>query len=43
MQKMYIERAVEHAVETPERFARFIHEDRAIARRIVKESGAQPQ
>ena len=43
MQKMYIERAVEHAVETPERFARFIHEDRATARRIVKESGAQPQ
>jgi tripartite-type tricarboxylate transporter receptor subunit TctC len=43
MQKMYIERAVEHAVDTPENFARFIHEDRAIARRIVMESGAQPQ
>ena len=25
MQKMYIERAVEHAVDTPEAFARFIH------------------
>jgi tripartite-type tricarboxylate transporter receptor subunit TctC len=43
MQKMYIERAVEHAVETPEAFARFIHQDRATARRIVTESGAQPQ
>ncbi len=43
MRKMYIERAVEHAVETPERFARFIHQDRATARRIVKESGVQPQ
>ena len=43
MQRMYIERAVEHAVETPEAFARFIHEDRATARRIVTESGAQPQ
>ena len=42
-QKMYIERAVERAVDTPENFARFIHEDRAIARRIVKESGAEPQ
>ena len=42
-QKMYIERAIERAVDTPEAFARFIHEDRAIARRIVKESGAEPQ
>lgn len=41
--KMYIERAVERAVDTPENFARFIHRDRATARRIVKESGAQPQ
>jgi tripartite-type tricarboxylate transporter receptor subunit TctC len=43
MQKMYIERAVEHAVDTPEAFARFIHQDRTTARRIVTESGAQPQ
>jgi tripartite-type tricarboxylate transporter receptor subunit TctC len=43
MQKMYIERAVENAVDTPEAFARFIHKDRATALRIVKESGAQPQ
>ena len=41
--KMYIERAVERAVDTPENFARFIQQDRATARRIVKESGAQPQ
>jgi len=41
--RMYIERAVERAVDTPEAFARFIHADRATARRIVKESGVQPQ
>ena len=41
--KMYIERAVERAVDTPENFARFIHQDRATARRIVKESGVVPQ
>jgi tripartite-type tricarboxylate transporter receptor subunit TctC len=41
--RMYIERAVERAVDTPDNFARFIHEDRAIARRIVMESGVQPQ
>jgi tripartite-type tricarboxylate transporter receptor subunit TctC len=41
--KMYIERAVERATDTPENFARFILEDRATARRIVKESGVQPQ
>jgi tripartite-type tricarboxylate transporter receptor subunit TctC len=43
LQKMYIDRAIERAVDTPENFARFIHEDRATARRIVKESGAEPQ
>jgi tripartite-type tricarboxylate transporter receptor subunit TctC len=42
-QKMYIERAVERAVDTPEAFARFIRGDRETARRIVKESGAEPQ
>lgn len=41
--KMYIERAVERAVDTPENFARFIQQDRATARRLVKESGVQPQ
>ena len=43
IQKMYIERAVERAIDTPENFARFIHADRETARRIVKESGAEPQ
>jgi tripartite-type tricarboxylate transporter receptor subunit TctC len=42
-QKMYVERAVENAVDTPENFARFILEDREIARRIAKESGAELQ
>jgi tripartite-type tricarboxylate transporter receptor subunit TctC len=42
-QRMYIDRAVERAVDTPQNFARFIREDREIARRIVKESGAEPQ
>lgn len=43
LQRMYLERAIERAVDTPEAFARFINEDRAIARRIVKESGVTPQ
>ena len=42
-QKMYIERAVERAIDTPENFARFILEDRKTARRITKESGVEPQ
>jgi tripartite-type tricarboxylate transporter receptor subunit TctC len=41
--RMYIERAVERAVDTPENFAKFILEDRATARRIVQESGVTPQ
>jgi tripartite-type tricarboxylate transporter receptor subunit TctC len=43
MQKMYIDRAIEHAVTSPAAFAKFIVEDRAAAARIVKESGAQPE
>jgi tripartite-type tricarboxylate transporter receptor subunit TctC len=42
-QKIYIDRAIERAVTPPDEFARFIKEDRAIAARIVKESGVQPQ
>jgi tripartite-type tricarboxylate transporter receptor subunit TctC len=42
-QKVYIDRAVERAVDTPEAFARFILKDRATAARIVKESGVQPE
>jgi len=43
VQKMYVERAIERAVNTPEAFARFIREDRANAERIVKASGVQPE
>jgi tripartite-type tricarboxylate transporter receptor subunit TctC len=43
VQRMYTERAVERAIDTPENFARFILEDREIARRIAKESGAELQ
>jgi tripartite-type tricarboxylate transporter receptor subunit TctC len=43
IQKMYVDRAIEHAVDTPEAFARFIQKDRENARRIVKESGVQPE
>ena len=42
-QKVYVDRAVERAVDTPEAFARFILQDRATAARIVKESGVQPE
>src|SRR5215467_3205105 len=41
--KVYVDRAVERAVNTPEAFARFILQDRATAARIVKESGVQPE
>ena len=41
--KVYIDRAIEGAVTSPEDFAKFIAEDRAIAQRIVKESGVQPE
>jgi tripartite-type tricarboxylate transporter receptor subunit TctC len=41
--KVYIDRAVERAVDTPAAFARFILQDRATAARIVKESGVQPE
>jgi tripartite-type tricarboxylate transporter receptor subunit TctC len=42
VKKMYIERAIERAVDTTDAFARFIVEDRAVAAKIVKDSGAQP-
>lgn len=43
MQKNYIDRAVEYAVNTPEEFAKFIVQDRARAAQVAKESGEQPQ
>jgi tripartite-type tricarboxylate transporter receptor subunit TctC len=42
VKKMYIERAIERAIDTTDAFARFIVEDRATAARIVRDSGAQP-
>jgi len=41
--RMFVERAVEPARERLADFARFIREDRKVAARIVKESGAQPE
>jgi tripartite-type tricarboxylate transporter receptor subunit TctC len=43
LQKVYIDRAIERAVDTPEAFAKFIVQDRVAAARIVKESGVQPE
>ena len=39
----FIERGLEPVASTPEEFARYIREDRAVAEQIVKESGLQPQ
>jgi tripartite-type tricarboxylate transporter receptor subunit TctC len=38
-----IERGLEGVASTPEGFARFIKEDRALAQQIVKEAGLEPQ
>jgi tripartite-type tricarboxylate transporter receptor subunit TctC len=38
-----IERGLEPVTSTPEEFARYIREDRAVAEQIVKEAGLQPQ
>jgi tripartite-type tricarboxylate transporter receptor subunit TctC len=43
LQKVYVDRAIERAVDTPEAFAKFVVQDRAAAARIVKESGVQPE
>ena len=42
-QKHFIERGLVPVVRTPDEFARFIKDGRAVAAEIVKESGAQPQ
>jgi tripartite-type tricarboxylate transporter receptor subunit TctC len=42
-QRMFTDRAVEPAGVSLEEFARFIGENRKLAERIVKESGAQPE
>ncbi len=41
--KRLIEMGLEPVFSTPEEFADFLKEDRAIAERVVKESGLQPQ
>ena len=38
-----IERGLEGVASTPEAFSRFIKDDRALAQRIVKEAGLEPQ
>jgi hypothetical protein len=38
-QKNYVERAIEYGVNTPEQFAKFIVETRAVAAQLAKESG----
>jgi len=42
-QKNFVERAIDYAVNTPEKFAQFIVSDRKGAERIFKESGEKPQ
>jgi tripartite-type tricarboxylate transporter receptor subunit TctC len=39
----FVERGLEPVASTPDEFARYIREDRAIAEQIVKEAGLQPQ
>jgi len=38
-----VERGLEGVASTPDAFARFIREDRALAQQIVKEAGLEPQ
>jgi tripartite-type tricarboxylate transporter receptor subunit TctC len=42
-QKQFIDRALEPILNTPEEFARFLVEDRAMSGRVVREAGLQPQ
>jgi tripartite-type tricarboxylate transporter receptor subunit TctC len=42
-QKHFIERGLDPVVSTPDEFAAFIKEDRALAAQIVKDAGLQPQ
>jgi tripartite-type tricarboxylate transporter receptor subunit TctC len=42
-QKQFIDRALEPILNTPEEFARFLLEDRAMSERVVREAGLQPQ
>lgn len=42
-QKQFIDRALEPILNTPDEFARFLVEDRAMSERVVREAGLQPQ
>jgi tripartite-type tricarboxylate transporter receptor subunit TctC len=42
-QKRLIEVGLEPVFDTPEEFARFLQEDRAVSQRVVKEAGVEPQ
>jgi tripartite-type tricarboxylate transporter receptor subunit TctC len=42
-QRNFIERGLEPVTSTPDAFARFIQEDRALAAQIVKDAGLEPQ
>ena len=42
-QKRLIDMGLEPVFSTPEEFAKFLEQDRAISERVVKESGLQPQ
>jgi tripartite-type tricarboxylate transporter receptor subunit TctC len=39
----FVERGLEPVASTPDAFARYLKEDRAVSEQIVKESGLQPQ
>jgi tripartite-type tricarboxylate transporter receptor subunit TctC len=43
LKKNFIERGLDPVASTPEAFARFIQQDRALAAQIVKEAGLEPQ
>ncbi len=42
-QKQFFDRALEPIMNTPEEFARFLIEDRAVSQRVVQEAGLKPQ
>jgi tripartite-type tricarboxylate transporter receptor subunit TctC len=42
-EKRLIEAGLEPVFDTPEEFARFLKEDRAVSERVIKQAGVQPQ
>ena len=43
LKRNFTERGLDPVTSTPEAFARFIKQDRALAAQIVKEAGLEPQ